>query len=203
MKWIQLLTTGALGLALFAAHADAHPRTSVSLGINLGAPFYRPWYGPPVYYRPYPIYYAPAPRVIYEPAPIVVQPAPIVVTSPPATVAAPQVVPVPSQVHLTSSSATSVQAHVQLLSHGDEAVRRDAVMELGRQKADNAVDALTATLAGDRSPIVRDAAARALGLIGSPRALTALMHAGQADSDRDVRRSAQFAVEVIQTNNRR
>jgi HEAT repeat protein len=203
MKSIQLLTTGALGLALFATHAEAHPRSSVSFGINFGVPLYRPCYGPHVYYRPYPIYYAPPPRVIYEPAPIVVQPAPIVVTSPPASVAAPQVTPVPSQVQLTSSSGTSVTAHVQLLSHGDEAVRRDAVMDLGRQKADSAVDALTATLAGDRSPIVRDAAARALGLIGSPRALTALMHAAQADNDRDVRRSAQFAVEVIQIHNRR
>ena len=39
-------------------------------------------------------------------------------------------------------------------------------------------------------------------LIGSPRSLTALTHAAQADADRDVRRSAQFAVEVIQANQR-
>jgi HEAT repeat protein len=58
---------------------------------------------------------------------------------------------------------------------------------------------LAATLAGDRSPVVRESAARALGLIGSAQALPALQRAAQADSDRDVRRSAQFAVEVIQT----
>src|SRR5262249_5883046 len=75
--------------------------------------------------------------------------------------------------------------------------------ELGRMKADRAIDPLLAALAGDRSPVVRDAAARALGLIGSPRALTALLHAAQADNDRDVRHSAPFAVEVIQTNSRR
>jgi hypothetical protein len=203
MKWIQLLSTGAVALALGAGNADAHPRSSVSFGINLGVPLHRHWCGPHYYYRPYPIYYAPPPRVIYEPAPVVVQPAPIVVTSPPASVAVPQVAPAQSHVQLTSSAGSSLTAHVQLLSHGDETVRRDAVMELGRQKAESAIDALAATLAGDRSPIVRDAAARALGLIGSPRALTALMHAAQADSDRDVRRSAQFAVEVIQTNSRR
>jgi HEAT repeat protein len=62
------------------------------------------------------------------------------------------------------------------------------------------VDPLAATLAGDRSPAVRDAAARALGLIASPQALPALERAAQADADRDVRRSAQFAVEVIQAN---
>ena len=54
-----------------------------------------------------------------------------------------------------------------------------------------------ATLNPTNSPPVREAAARALGLIGSPRALTALRYAAQADSDRDVRRSAQFSVEVI------
>lgn len=204
MKWIQLLGGSALSVALLTTNAAAHPRTSVSFGINFGAPYYRPWCGPHPYsypyYRPYPIYYAPPPRVIYEPAPVVVQPAPIVVTSPPTSVA---VSPVPSVVRSTSSGSSGDGQHFQLLSHSDESVRRDAVMELGRQKAESAVDSLAATLAGDRSPVVRDAAARALGLIGSPRALTALMHAAQADSDRDVRRSAQFAVEVIQTNNRR
>jgi hypothetical protein len=37
----------------------------------------------------------------------------------------------------------------------------------------------------------------------APRALNALRYAGQADNDRDVRRSAQFAVEIITTNMRR
>jgi len=60
---------------------------------------------------------------------------------------------------------------------------------------------LAATLAGDQSPAVRDAAARALGLIGSTKGLPALQRAAQVDNDRDVRRSAQFAVEVIQSKN--
>jgi HEAT repeat protein len=76
-------------------------------------------------------------------------------------------------------------------------------MSLGRLKAERAVDPLAATLAGDRSPAVRDAAARALGLVGSPRGLTALKYAAQADSDRDVRHSAQFAVEIIQSRMKR
>jgi HEAT repeat protein len=91
---------------------------------------------------------------------------------------------------------------LRLLSNPDERVRSDAALRLGRLQVEQAVDPLAATLAGDRSPVVRDAAARALGLIGSPRALTALTHAAQVDSDRDVRRSAQFAVDVIQTNRR-
>ena len=41
-----------------------------------------------------------------------------------------------------------------------------------------------------------------LGLIGATQSLTALQHAAQADSDRDVRRSAQFSVDVIRTNSR-
>src|SRR5207244_1824299 len=94
----------------------------------------------------------------------------------------------------------ALNQHMQMLSHPEEAVRRDAAMDLGRLKADGAVDALTASLAGDRSPAVRDAAARALGLIGSPRSLAALTHAAQADTDRDVRHSAQFAVEIIQAS---
>jgi HEAT repeat protein len=89
---------------------------------------------------------------------------------------------------------------LQLLTNPSEQARSDAVLKLGRLKVQRAVDPLAATLAGDASPAVRETAARALGLIGSPRALAALCHAAQADADRDVRRSAQFAVEIIQTN---
>ena len=39
-----------------------------------------------------------------------------------------------------------------------------------------------------------------LTMIGSQRSLNALIYAAQADNDRDVRHSAQFAVEVIRTN---
>jgi HEAT repeat protein len=47
---------------------------------------------------------------------------------------------------------------------------------------------------------VREAAARALGLIGAPTALSALQYAAQADDDRDVRHSASFAADVIRSN---
>jgi HEAT repeat protein len=87
---------------------------------------------------------------------------------------------------------------LQQLTNADERVRADCVMQLGRLKVVKAVDPLAATLAGDRSPTVREAAARALGLIGSPKALTALQNAALADGDRDVRHSAQFAMDVIQ-----
>ena len=49
-----------------------------------------------------------------------------------------------------------------------------------------------------RTPAPEDS--RALGLIGSPRALNPLIRAAQEDNDRDVRHSAQFAIEVIRTN---
>jgi HEAT repeat protein len=75
-------------------------------------------------------------------------------------------------------------------------------MQLGQLRATTAVQPLTATLAGDQSPVVREAAARALALIGSAQALTALQHAAQADPDRDVRHSAQFAVDIIRNNPR-
>jgi HEAT repeat protein len=94
----------------------------------------------------------------------------------------------------------SIDHHVQLLSNPDERVRLDSVAQLGRLKAYRAVDPLAATLAGDRSPAVREGAARALGLIGSPKALPALQQAAQADSDHDVRHSAQFAAEVIRSS---
>jgi HEAT repeat protein len=89
----------------------------------------------------------------------------------------------------------------QLLNDPDEKTRADAVIQLGRLKLDQAVDPICATLASDKSPVVRDSAAKALGLIGATRSLTALLHASQADPDNDVRRSASFAVEIIKLNN--
>jgi HEAT repeat protein len=96
-----------------------------------------------------------------------------------------------------------VDRNLQRLADANEQVRMDAVMALGRLKAERAVDPVAATLSGDRSPAVREAAARALGLIGSPKGLTALKYAAQADNDKEVRHSAQFAVEVIHGNMRR
>jgi HEAT repeat protein len=47
---------------------------------------------------------------------------------------------------------------------------------------------------------VRESAARGLGLIADPAALTALEQAAQLDGDRDVRHSAAFAAEVIRAH---
>ena len=207
MARIQLIGAVLLcGLAAGTAHAGPPVRWSV--GINVGAPAYRPhcyhhyghhhYWGVPLVHT-YPYYYAPAP-VIYEPAPVIVQPRPVVVTSPSysnPTFSAPEPTPAPAT---PVANQANVDFHLQRLTSTDENVRRESVMELGRARTDRAVDPLTATLAGDRSPAVRDAAARALGLIAAPRSLTALIHASQADNDRDVRHSAQFAVEIIRTN---
>jgi HEAT repeat protein len=95
---------------------------------------------------------------------------------------------------------TEITHNLEHLRNPEEQARLDAVVRLGRLKAQRAVDPLAATLAGDSSPKVRDAAARALGMIGSPKALPALQRAAEADNDRDVRHSAQFSVELVQAN---
>jgi HEAT repeat protein len=119
-----------------------------------------------------------------------VDPIPVVKAVP----AAPQLVPVVSEV------PAKVDNLLSQLSNPNEAVRRDAALDLGRMKAQRAVDPLMNMLSKDSSSVVRDAAARALGLIAAPRSLQALIYAAQADNDREVRHSAQFAVEVIRTN---
>jgi HEAT repeat protein len=92
----------------------------------------------------------------------------------------------------------TIDGYLHSLTNPTEQVRLDAVSQLGRLKARRAVDPLAATLAGDKSPAVREAAAKALGLIGSPSAMPALNRAIQADSSHDVRRTAQFSLEIIQ-----
>jgi HEAT repeat protein len=88
---------------------------------------------------------------------------------------------------------------LQHLADPNERIRADSAVQLGRLKAHRAVDPLTATLAGDQSPLAREAAARALGLIGDVRAMPALRRAAQVDIDATVRSSATFAIDVIQT----
>jgi uncharacterized protein (TIGR03000 family) len=96
-------------------------------------------------------------------------------------------------------NADAIEQNLQQLSNHDATIRQKSVMDLGRLGAARAVDPLTTILAGDASPQVRDAAARALGLIADARSLPALIRAAQADDDREVRHSAQFAVEVIRS----
>lgn len=209
MKKLAILAVGALTF-LGGSRTEAGGHWSV--GIGIGVPVYRPYpcYGPyygGYYYRPYyPVYVAPAP-VVVQPAPVVQQ-VPVVqqptyVTPPPATSSA-----APAPIPITTTSALTVEArpgdvdyHLRQLTNPDERARADSVMQLGKMRAYRAVDPLAATLAGDVSPTVRESAARALGLIGSASALPALQRAAQADSDRDVRRSAQFASDVIQSRN--
>lgn len=192
-QWLGVVA----GLAGFANVADAGPpvRTSVSVGFNIGppvvpvAPIYRPW--------PYRTYYVPPPVIVERPIYVAPPPPPPVVYQPaPRTVIVETARPV---VYETPAQPSAMDAHLGALRHPEEAVRRNAVLELGRMKAMPAIDSLAASLAGDPAPSVREASARSLGMLGSPRSLTALTHAAQADPDPNVRHSAQFAVDVIRT----
>lgn len=185
---------------------QAGPPVRFSLGLNFGVPYYsRPYWHP---YHGYRYYYA-APPVVYAPAPIVVQQPPTVIPVPAPVTAAPAPVPAqavaPASVIQANHAGTPAGAEQFLFQLNDsaETVRRDAVMALGRMRATQAIEPIASLLRNDSSPAVRDAAARSLGLIGSPQCLTALTYAAQADQDRDVRRSAQFAVEVIRAGMRR
>ncbi len=213
-QWaLALMVVG--GLAASPAWAGGRPNWSIGIGIGVPGPgCYRPW-GPPCYpyYRPYyPVYLAPPP-VIVQPAPVV-QHVPVVqpTYSAPTPVHTPTLIPAPASsgagatttpavTTVSASSDRDIDYHLQQLSNADERVRSESVIQLGKLKAARAIDPLAATLSGDRSPTVRECAARALGLIGAVQGLPALRYAAQSDSDRDVRRSAAFAVEVIQSRN--
>jgi hypothetical protein len=227
---MKMMRMSAVVLGALLAISQGPAQAGVRVGIGIGLPLFPgPCYYP--YYRPYPYYYpgyvyvapppvvvAPAPATVVAPATVAAAPAPVVSQSAPATLQAPPATqnnyqaqssplpPAPEPVVRAAAAEerqVTADGYLQMLNNADERVRAEAVLQLGRMRADRAVDPLAATLAGDRSPAVRETAARALGLIGSPRALTVLQHAAQADADRDVRRSAQFAAEVIQTNPRR
>ncbi len=208
MKRNQLILTAAalLSLASLTQTSEAHgPYIRFGIGISPGF-FYGP--GPYYYGYPYgyPYYYAPPPAVVYETTPRVIvrqSPPPIVETVPPPAPSTPTPPPPPPSVIPIQNSAPAspaVDALMAKLSDTNEMVRRDAAMDLGRMKEAKAVDALIQMMSKDASPIARDGATRALGLIAAPRSLNALIYAAQADNDRDVRHSAQFAVEIIRTN---
>jgi hypothetical protein len=143
---------------------------------------------------PLPTTPAPPPVPAEETAPAP-RPAPTGATLQP--VAAPAQLQPVSQTHDAARQA-EITRNLQLLADPDEGVRMNAVIQLGRLKAHRAIDPIAATLAGDRSPAVREAAARSLGLIGVPKGLPALQRAARMDGDHDVRRSAQFSIEIIQ-----
>jgi hypothetical protein len=201
MKKYVLVFPSLVLLALSPLVPQAQAWVGVRLGIAL--PLY---VGPGPYYYggPYP-YYAPT---YVAPPPVVYQTAPVVSSAPPtpSTTTSSAYQPAPTTaspnhaVPALTVAPASVDALVRELSNATDTVRRDAALELGRLKAVGAVDALISVLAKDPSPAARDAAARALGLIASPQGLNALIYAAQADNDREVRHSAQFAVEVIRSN---
>lgn len=219
MSRLQLLVAVfCLGAPITTTEAQAW-----GFGISIGVPVYpyhRPYYPGWGYYRPYaypygyPYIYPAAPVVVVgsTPQPVLVQPSlnPAVVAVP--AVAGPALGPPPAIASAAppaagtiiqannTESASRVEQLLGQLSHSQESVRRDAAMDLGRLKSAKAVDPLVKMLAADSSPAVREATARALGLIAAPQTLTALIRAAQVDQDRDVRHSAQFSVEIIRTN---
>jgi hypothetical protein len=98
---------------------------------------------------------------------------------------------------LTASVQNDLNHYLQRLNDSSAQVRSETALTLGRSKTLQAVIPLQKLLAYDQSPVVREAAARALGLIGSPDSLKALQTAAQADDDTEVRHSARFAAESI------
>ena len=208
--------TAAACFAVLLAAFPPQAQAWVRVGINLGFPIYAgPYYGPYgyPYYGPYPYYVGPQPVYVVPSSPTVVQPAPayqpapgyqpVPVAQPPQTRSQSYAEPLQQPRLLDGQQAGDANRYMQQLSNQEERVRSDAALELGRMKAQPAIDSLSAMLTSDPSPVVRETAARALGLIGSARGLNALQNAAQADNDRDVRRSAQFAAEVIRANLRK
>jgi hypothetical protein len=210
-----------LGLAalILAVCPWATSQAGVYVGLGFGGPCYRPYYRPYYgygYYRPF-VYVAPPPVVVGGPPVIVAQPAVIqqpIVTQPayppPAQPPAPLPPPTPAASStpdvmptVSSSRPGEMDAYLEQLRSGDEATRADALVRLGRLRAENAIGPMVKALNSDPSPKVREAAARGLGLIGSATALSALQYAAQADDDREVRHSASFAAEVIRGHMRR
>lgn len=199
-----LVTLAAL-VAFAATQAPAEAHGWFGVGINIGVPCYRPYCGPYYYpyYRPYyyvapaPVYVAPSPVVLDGPPPPPpgYAPAPVVRSAAPPAAGESIAAPRPAD-----ARGPDMSRQMQMLNDPDERVRSDAALDLGRAKAQNAVDSLCSMLASDKSSLVRETAARALGLIGSPRSLSALQTSAQVDNDRDVRRSAQFSAEVIRAN---
>lgn len=205
MRAMKGIAAALVVAALSWAPAQAH--VGWSIGINLPV-YYGGYWGHPYpyyYYRPYPVYVAPAP-VVVETAPVyqavpVVRPA---YSSPAEAAPAPAEtpLPLPAPVQTTGLTQDAVGQQLQQLNATDDRARADAAVQLGRLQARRAVQPLIQTLNSDRSASVREAAARALGLIADPGSLAALQHAAQADDDREVRHSAQFAAEVIRPGQR-
>src|SRR5262245_38896605 len=201
------------GLAILAAASISQAGWAV--GVRIGGPgsyaptCYHGGYGHPWGCRPYGYGFVYAAPVVVAPAPVVaVAPAPVVALSPeqtnepPAAPApAPRTLPKPTPVARAASNQVSHTANdLAALNDPSPQARADAILELGRNRDRQAVAPITRALREDSSPVVRESAARALGLIALPGSLTALQNAAMSDQDRDVRRSASFAADVIRAN---
>src|SRR5262245_21080962 len=177
-----------LSLLGFSSVSQAGWSVGVRFGVRL---CHRPCYGPgfgPYFYHPYPVYVAPPP--VYVPAVAVVDHAPV---APAASVAPP--VPTVARTH-----GGDVERYNRQLQHPDPRERAEAAVQLGRLRAPGCESSLTALLNNDRSPLVREAAARGLGLLGGTDSLDELQRAASSDEDRDVRRSASYAADVIRAS---
>lgn len=197
-----------VGMLFFLAVPLANAGWSV--GVSFAAPYHRHCYGPPpCYYRPYaPIYVRPAPVyvqpvTVLEPVPAVyAAPAPVLAPAPAATIAPvrPSVVARP----VGGTREEDIERYQQQLQSPEARERIEAVMQLGRLRAPGSERTLVAALNNDRSPQVRDAAAKALGLVGASETLESLQRAASADEDAGVRNSAAYSAEVIRASyNRR
>ncbi len=176
--------------------AQAGGYVSVGVGFRVGGPYYyRPYYG---YYRPYPYVVVDVPPVVVAPAPAVIQaaPAPTLLQTPPTPVPGPSGALAPN----VGTAQAQIEQALSRLNDPDERVRVEAITQLGRLHAVRAIATLSGSLANDRSPAVREASARALGMIGTPNSLPALQQAAQADDNRLVRQSAQVAADTIRAS---
>lgn len=179
-------------LILTAIPTAAQAGVRWSIGVNLGPPchYYRPCYRPVVYVGP--------PAFVYAPAPVYLAAPPLVAVPVVVPVVAPAVPAPPSVVRAARPMTDS--GDLSSLNDPVARTRADGCIGLGRAKDTRAIAPLSRCLKEDDNPQVRDAAARALGLIGSPTSLDALQRAAGSDADRDVRRSASFAAEIIRAN---
>jgi hypothetical protein len=220
-----------LGLAALVVVCSPWSFSQAGVYVGIGVPgpyyyrpYYRPWYGG-VYVAPPPVVVGAAPVVVQQPVvvaqPVGAQPAYSPSSSPPAQAPAPTSAPAPAPLpppEPVSAAATpstpavmpamatgtvDLDSCLQQLRSGDEPTRAAALVSLGKLRLERAVGPMVKTLNSDPSPRVREAAARGLGLVASPSALSALQYAAQADDDPEVRRSASFAAEVIRGNFRR
>jgi hypothetical protein len=188
------------GLLLVALASPARAGGRWAFGFYFGGPVYRPYWGPAVYVAPPPLYVVPQPVVVRPAAPAVVVAGSPDADLPPPSAPSPPVLPAPT---VRGARPVSAGADLQALADPSPAARAEACIQLGRRRDTRAVSPLIRLLREDDSPQVREAACRALGLLAAAEALPALQQAASADADRDVRKTASFAAEVIRANLRR